>query len=313
MALLHIFAALRPSLSCSFVAAYIDHGLRPLETPAEKDCVHEAASRLGMEYDTLAVDVARRAMEGGLSLEQAARELRYQAFDVLADRWKTKCLAVAHTADDQAEELLLRLVRGGGRKALSGMRIRSANILRPLLATPKKLLLTYLAEHHIGFCHDSSNDDRRFLRNRIRHDLLPLLESDYDPGIRRALLKTAASLSEDEDLLASLLQASWDEVVECSNPGDAIDASAARYLVRRKPFLALHSALQRRLVEELLWTMGAAARYEQIMAVVHAIRSGRSGSELHLSRGLRVQVARESLLFSYPRGKGSWRGRLSSP
>ena len=93
--------------------------------------------------------------------------------------------------------MLLRLLRGGGRKALSGMRPRSGNLIRPLLAVPKSELLAYLAHKRIPFCHDSSNDDPRFLRNRIRQHLLPLLERDYDPGVREALLNTAGNLAED--------------------------------------------------------------------------------------------------------------------
>ena len=307
MALLHILAALRGPLTISLVAAYIDHGLRPEETPAEWQCVREAANRLGLECARVPVDVTGTASARKLSLEHAARELRYQAFADLGRKYATDALAVAHTADDQVEELLLRLLRGGGRKALSGMALQSGNVIRPLLAVRKSALLAYLADQGIGFCLDSSNDNLRFVRNRIRHDLLPLLESRYDPGVRQALLKTAANLREDEDLLALLLAEHWGLAVELREPDSKHPVAA---LLRRHLFRSLHPALQRRMVEQLLWTIGETARYEQIMAVVEAARSGRTGSELHLSRGLRVGVTREHLEFSYPRGRVPWRGRL---
>jgi len=205
MALVHILAALRPQYSLTLVAAYIDHGLRPRETPAEWACIRTAAARLQVDCARIAVDAAATAAAGGLSLEHAAREVRYRAFGELVRERGLDLVAVAHTADDQAEEVLLRLLRGGGRRALSGMRCRSGNLIRPLLRTRKAELMAYLTEKKISFCHDSSNDDLRFLRNRIRHELLPLLEERYDPGIRRALLKTAAKLSEDKDLLKNLL------------------------------------------------------------------------------------------------------------
>ncbi len=309
MALLHILAALRGPLTISLVAAYVDHGLRPDETPAEWDCVREAANRLGLECARVPVDVTGAARDRKLSLEHAARELRYQAFADLGRKYATDVLAVAHTADDQVEELLLRLFRGGGRKALSGMALRSGTLIRPLLAVRKITLLAYLADQGIGFCLDSSNDNLRFVRNRIRHDLLPLLESRYDPGIRQALLKTAANLREDEDLLAILLAAHWEQTVELRAPDSESPVVA---LLRRALFRPLHPALQRRMVEQLLWTIGETARYEQIMAVVEAGRGGRTGSELHLSRGLRVGVTREYLEFSYPQGRAPWRGRLHS-
>lgn len=307
MALVHIMAALRPQCSLTLVAAYVDHGLRPRETPAEWACVRTAAARLQVDCVMVAVDAAATAAAGGLSLEQAAREVRYHAFAELVRERGLDLVAVAHTADDQVEEVLLRLLRGSGRRALSGMRRRSGNLIRPLLGTRKAELIAYLTEKKISFCHDSSNDDLRFLRNRIRHELLPLLEERYDPGIRRALLKTAANLSEDEDLLEGLLAHSWEETVVLGDPGKEGQPVCC---LKRGPFRALHPALQRRVIEKLLWTIGATARYEHIMAVLAASREGRTGSELHLSRGLRVGVDREQLLFSYPQGQGPWRGRL---
>jgi tRNA(Ile)-lysidine synthase len=308
MALLHVLAALRDVVHCTLVAAYIDHGLRPEETAGEWDCVREAASRLGVEQARMAVD-ARNAATGGLSPEHAAREARYRAFAELAGQWSTDMLAVAHTADDQTEEILLRLFRGGGGKALAGMRMRAGHIVRPLLGIRKREVLAYLTDKGIGYCHDSSNDDRRFLRNRVRLDLLPLLESTYDPGIRAALLKTAANLREDEDLLESLLAEQWAAVVEPCPP-DVGDPCACR--LDRAAFRLLHPSLQRRLLERLLWHLGTPARYRQILSLLAAAVRGQTGSELHLSRGLRMTVYRDHLVFSFPRGQGPWRGRLTA-
>lgn len=307
MALLHILAALRAAFGLEVVAAYIDHGLRPEETPAEWACVQAAAARLALACVRVSVDVTGAAAAGKLSIEHAARTLRYQAFADLSCQWATDVLAVAHTADDQVEELVLRLFRGGGGKALSGMRLQSGRLIRPLLTVRKAELLAYLADQEIAFCFDSSNDNLRFLRNRVRHQLLPLLEAQYDPGIRQALLKTAANLREDEELLEHLLGLSWDQTVEIRVP-DTSDQAVC--VLRRAPFCGLHTALQRRMVEKLLWTMGDTTRYEHIMAVLTAARSGRNGSELHLSQGLRVRVSRDHLEFSYPQGQGPWRGRL---
>ncbi len=308
MALLQLLAAIRETAGIPWlIAAYIDHGLRPDETPAEWDCVRNQADRLGLTSVRMEVDAASLARERKLSLEHAARELRYQAFALLAQTRGAGLIAVAHTADDQAEEVLLRLLRGGGRKALSGMRLRSDNLIRPLLAVPKLELLAYLAHRQIPYCHDSSNDDPRFLRNRLRNHLLPLLERDYDPGVRRAILKTASNLAEDEDLLEALVEEHWHAAVEF--PSTESEAPATSRLWRQ-PFCRLHPSLQRRLIERLLWRLGQAAAYAHIIAVLDAAQRGRTGAQLHLDRGLRVQIERESLVFSFPRGRGAWRGRL---
>lgn len=305
LALLHIIGALQDQFALTFKALYVDHGLRPEETPAEWVCVQENAKVLQIECGRLRIDVSGLAAQHGLSLEHAARIGRYQAYHDFSLQWQSECIAVAHTADDQAEELLLRLFRGGGRKALSGMRKRSGKLIRPLLDIRKTELLAYLAAKDIQFCHDSSNDDQRFLRNRIRHGLLPLLEAEYDPGIRQALLKTAANLREDEDLLESLLAQHWDEIVVMHHAEHGVC-----WQLDRNRFRALHTALKRRLIEKLLWRLGETARYQHIIAVLTAAVKGRTGSELHLSRGLRVAVTRTHLAFTYPQGKGSWRGRL---
>jgi tRNA(Ile)-lysidine synthase len=310
MALLHILAALRSEFCLHLVVAHVDHGLRPSEAPAEWVCVQEAALRLGIDCVRAAVDVHAAAAARKLSLEHAARELRYRAFADAAGQWATELLAVAHTADDQAEEVLLRLLRGGGRKALSGMRLQAGDLIRPLLGIRKAELLAYLGDLGIGYCVDSSNDDVRFLRNRVRNHLLPLLEEHYDPGVRSALLKTASNLREDEDLLENLLDECWGSVVTAQQTPHPELADHRPHRLDRAAFCRLHPALQRRLVEKLLWSLSNVAQYEQIVAVLAAAVSGRNGGELHLSRGLRVVVGRDFLEFSYPQGKGPWRGRL---
>ncbi|MDX9834552.1 MAG: tRNA lysidine(34) synthetase TilS [Desulfobulbus sp.] len=309
MALVHLLAALSEEWRLTLVAAYVDHGLRPEETPAERACVQAAACRLGIGCEIVAIDVAGHARAERISLEHAARELRYRALATIGRTVASDCLAVGHTADDQVEEVLLRLLRGAGRKGLAGMRSRSRGVVRPLLGVRKAELLAYLADRDIVFCNDSSNSDLRFLRNRIRHHLLPLLAADYDPGVREALSKTAANLSADEDLLDSLVGAHWEETVEWLETA-AVGRPIA--LLRRDPFRTLHPALQRRLVERLLWRVGDTVRYAHILAVAKAAQEGGVGSELHLSRGLRVTVGRDALHFVYPRGRGRWRGRLTS-
>ncbi len=307
-ALLHVLAALREPLDLGLVAVYVDHGLRPAETPGEGAYVRQSAANLGIDYEYVRVAAAEHAARAGLSLEHAARELRYEALRTVARQYGAACIAVAHTADDQAEEVLLRLIRGSGRKGLAGMRRRNRDLVRPFLETEKKVILSYLQDENIAYLQDSSNLDPRFLRNRVRHELLPFLERRFDPGVRRSLRKTAASLAEDEALLAALTDACWDEVIS-SDAGDA-KAASRRIVLDRQLFGRQPAALQRRLVEKILWRLGGRARYEHILLVVEAARQGRTGSELHLGQGLRVGVRREVLEFSYPQGRIPWRGRL---
>ncbi len=309
MALLHILAVLRPSLEMSLHPVYVDHSLRPAETGAEITLVRQAARDLGFACEVVRVDTEEWVRQHRVSVEHGARELRYRVFDEMADRLPDAVICVGHTADDQAEEILIRLIRGSGRSGLSGMRPVSGRVIRPLLGVARREIMAYLRQRDIGFCLDSSNRDRRFLRNRVRHELLPFLEERFDPGIRQALLKTAASLAEDEALLEAMTREAWDSLVRKEETERPVEEPCL--VLERAGFGRLPNALQRRLVEQLLWQIGSRARYAHIMAVVEAAVRGETGGELHLGRGLRVNIERDVLRFSYPRGRGPWRGRLS--
>lgn len=306
MALLHILASLQRSFPCSLFAAYVDHGLRPDEIPGEIGCVRRAAQLLGIPCEILSVNTKDFAVDEKRSIEDAARRLRYQALRECAARHGARAIAVAHTADDQVEEILLRLLCGSGRKGLAGMRLRNNDLIRPLLRTTKKQVLEYLNGCGISYCHDSSNDELHYLRNRVRHVLLPLLEKDFDPGIRGALLKTAENFSVDEDYLAGCVEEVRQRLIR-----PVPDGEEESCVLERDGFVALHACLQRRLLERLLWSLGCPARYAHIMNIQQAAINGRNNSELHLSRGLRVAVKRDVLEFTYPRGRKAWRGRLS--
>lgn len=309
MAMLHLLAGVQQQLNLALTVVWVDHGLRPEETQREEHVVSRAARKLDLPFIARQVNVADFAAEQHLSIEHAARNLRYNVLRKAAQDRRADCIAVAHTADDQAEEILLRLLRGSGRKGVSGMSTRSGDLIRPLLHTEKEELLCWLQEKGIDYCIDSSNDDLKFLRNRVRHQLLPFLEEHFNKGIRKSLHKTADSLAEDENLLAALTEAASSDVIR---QGPAPPACDKTMRIMRQPFCALHTALQRRVVEQLLWQMDTRAGFDHILLIIKAAASGRNHSELHLSRGLRVGIFREYLELSYPAGNTPWRGRLFS-
>lgn len=308
VALLNVLARLRPELGISLVAVYVDHGLRPRESKVEAGHVQALARRLGTGCEIVSVAVREHARAAKLSLEHAARDLRYRALREAAARCGARAVAVAHTADDQAEEILIRLLRGGGRMALSGMRTRRGDLVRPFLHIEKERILEYLREKEIQYYDDSMNADMRYLRSRVRHQLLPYLEVHFDKGVRQALRKTADCLAEDESLLAELTDQALAEVVV--PPAADPRAVPARIELRRAILNGKPKALQRRIIEKLLWRIGGSASYPHILKIIDAARNGRTGSELHLGGGLRLGVRKEYLELLFPRGKGPWRGRL---
>lgn len=194
MALLHILWRLAPEWRFDLVAAHFDHGLRP-ESAAEAVRVAAWASELGIPCETHRIDVSGLAETAGKSLEEAGREARYRWLIELARSLGAGKIAVGHTRDDQAETVLMWLLRGAGTTGLAGMPVRreedGITIVRPLLDIGREEILAYCREQNLQPLQDPSNRDPRFLRNRIRHELLPYLEKEFAPGVRRGLVRAA--------------------------------------------------------------------------------------------------------------------------
>ncbi|MBU4117233.1 MAG: tRNA lysidine(34) synthetase TilS [Proteobacteria bacterium] len=306
MALLHVLAQLAEPLEISLVVAHVDHGLRPDEAEAEARLVRETAQSLGLACECGRVEVGACAREQGLSIEHAARNLRYGFLEKVAARLGGTKIAVAHTADDQAEEILLRLIRGTGRAGLTGMaRIRDNLVIRPFLEVPKDEILRYLAEENIPYILDSSNQERIYLRNRIRLDLLPYLQEHFNPNIGNSLRETAAIFQGEEELLAGITSQAYAQVVE-EDMGEP-----AGLTIHLSEFFRQPLAIRRRILETACWHMECRPSFKQIGQLLFLAETGIEGACLHLAQGLRVVKAGGRLSFCYPQGRQAIRGNLT--
>jgi tRNA(Ile)-lysidine synthase len=180
-ALLDALARLSPPRNLTLHVAHIDHRLRP-GSGAEADLVAAAAAARELPFTGVSVTVAAR----GSSLQDRAREARHAALDDLADAVGATAIALAHTADDQAETVLMRALSGATPRALAAMAERSGRLARPLLRVWRADVTAYCTALELVTVDDPSNDDRRFLRSRVRHELLPALEQVF-PAARRRL------------------------------------------------------------------------------------------------------------------------------
>lgn len=293
VALLHLLHVI--GLRLQLTVAYIDHGLRPAESPGEKRLIAKYCTALGVPFVTVAVDVPTLQAQKSRSPEEAARLLRYQALEELRVRHQASFIALGHTADDQVEEFFLRLLRGSGRKGFCGMAPRRSSLIRPLLEERKSTLLEYLERNHLSWCLDSSNQQRTYLRNRVRLDLLPLLEADYSPGIRATVLRAMAIFGEEEQLLENLAGNAWNACLLEHKQGGAsppclvLDINACR---------RQHAALLRRILERCFWMLGAQPSFSQIAIIIEFLDHGQEGGILHLDGGLRAMRRSGELHFS---------------
>ena len=180
--------------------AHLNHGLRDAAHGDEQFC-RALAVELGLPFRSDLADVRARAGRLRTSLEDAGRQARYELFERVAAELQADVIATGHTRDDQAETFLLRLLRGAGPRGLAGIHPRSGRVVRPLLDLGRDELRTYLASLGQPFRDDESNRDLSIPRNRIRHELLPVLSRDYSPGITDVLAREAAIARQDEDRL----------------------------------------------------------------------------------------------------------------
>lgn len=203
MCLAQLFMAIKGRYKLDLVIAHFNHSLRP-ESDAEETFVKEYAGRMGVKY----VSEKKIFDEADIdSLEQTARQYRFHFFVSRSRVLRIKKIALAHTKDDLAETVLMRIMRGSGLLGISGFgvqsRYKTLAVIRPLIEARKEEILAFLKQENISYCLDRSNEDERFLRNKIRHQLIPYLEKEYNPAIRNILVTLAKTASVDYDYLVS--------------------------------------------------------------------------------------------------------------
>ena len=187
------------------VAAHCNFHLRGSESDRDAAFAESFAREQGVAFEKTDFDTKAYAAENKLSIEMAARELRYQWFEALRLKHNAEAIAVAHHRDDNVETVLLNIVRGCGIKGLTGMSPLNGRVVRPLLAIPRREIEAFLADENAPFVTDSTNTDTVYQRNAIRHELLPLLEK-YNPSVRDALLRMVGHLGEVEKVYTHALR-----------------------------------------------------------------------------------------------------------
>ena len=229
IALLHLLLEMqREGDLCVAGIAHLNHQLRGRASDQDEAFCRAVAESVSLPIIVEALDVAAAARQARHSIEQTARRLRYEfllraAAPLAADR-----IAVGHTRNDQAETFLLRMLRGAGPVGLAGIRPRAGIVVRPLLDIERDELRAYLTDPPVEFHEDASNRDVAIPRNRVRHELLPLLRDRFSPGIVRTLSREAEIAREDADYLDALVIRAQAAVIRPQADGIVIDVPALR-------------------------------------------------------------------------------------
>ena len=296
VALLHLLVSLQPPLQLTLHVAHLDHSLRAT-SPEDASFVEALGHRWGIPSTIERRDVSALCVREGWSLEDGARRVRYQFLDEVARRYGMQRIALAHTADDQAETVLLRLVRGTGLMGLGAIPVMrklesGVWVVRPVLEIWRQDILAYLKEVGLSYRDDETNRDQRFVRNRIRGELLPLLARHYNPNIKHTLTQLAEQSRWDYAYLHAAAGRQWKRATKASHPSQEIAISVRVF--RHQP-KALQRQLVRRAVEHLRGTVGQ-LEFRHWLEVERLFLSRPTGTILDLPGGVQFRRERDRVV-----------------
>jgi tRNA(Ile)-lysidine synthase len=313
-ALLLLLRFLAPRLDATLVGlAHFNHGLRGRDADLDEDACRDLAEQVGLPFVSERGDVAGLASAPHVSLEDAGRRLRYAFFERAASHLGATRVAVGHTKDDQAETVLLNLLRGAGTRGVAGIPVRRGVIVRPLIDCRHDELVEWLTDQRVAFREDASNRDPRFLRNRVRHELLPVARK-LEPALVEGLTRTAEIARADADLLDQLARQAFEQrpVAERQPvrivgdmPGPLAEPSPAELTVGRAWLANLPPALATRVARLALESAapGRSVGFEHSVRLVR-LASVASSSGRHQFPGQTVEVLGDILRLS-PAGPAS--------
>jgi tRNA(Ile)-lysidine synthase len=316
LCLLHVLHTLAPALSLDLHVGHLHHGLRGAEADADADFVVHLARDWGVPVHMDYADVVALARTQRQSVEEAARCARYIFLARLARQVGAPSIAVGHNADDQAETVLMHWLRGAGLAGLRGMLPKTAladyrldvtatssstladgdlagiELIRPLLGVTRPEIEDYCRRHGLRPRLDRSNLDTTYFRNRLRHDLLPYLET-YNPNIREILRRSAEVIAGDYALLRQQLEVAWLQVVRSESPSAVVfDLAAWRHL----PL-----GLQRSTLREAVHRLRRSLRninFDHVEGALTVAVGGETGARATLPQGLEVTVGYDTVVIA---------------
>jgi tRNA(Ile)-lysidine synthase len=309
VALLRALAEQRRELGLVLHAAHLHHGLRGVEADGDLEFARALAADLGIPFHEARVNAGATAKYNAETIEEAARRLRYGWFRQLMATGEVEAVATAHTRDDQAETVLAKFLRGAWTEGLSGIHPviehPEGRILRPLLSTTRAEVEAYLSALGQSWREDSSNRHLTFTRNRIRHELLPLLEG-WNPQLREHLVQMATLARDEEAWWTAELARLGPQILMHGLPvrGGGRRAASDGLALDVTRLASLPSALQRRLLRSAVEQLGTTVDFPSTEALRILALSGRAGQKLQLAQGLRAErTARELRLTILPAGE----------
>ena len=304
VALLRLLVEVREDLGIVLSVAHFHHQIRGGEADDDQRFVAELAAKFSLELHSGCADVPAYARDHKLSLESAARELRHRWFGELIQSRRAEKIATAHTLDDQAETVLMRILRGTGVRGLAGIapQQNEKHLVRPLLGISRPKIEAYLSSLHQPWRSDSSNQDLSHTRNRIRHLLLPLLEKEFNHSIRRTLAELAEVARVHDEYWKGQLHSVLPRLLQVGIPTrsgrSATGKGAKTFALDLKALQQLPLATQALAINAVAERLGVSLQFKHIQSLTEEIRQPKRSVRLSFPDGLTVVSSPRELRFS---------------
>ncbi len=294
--LLHLLHEMRKEWQIKLAIAHVNHKLRGKASDLDEAFVKHLAQKFKTPFLTTSVSVKEIAKSRKISIEEAARGARYQFFEQAAERIGAQKIALGHTQDDQAETVLMRLVTGTGLKGLQAVRpkrkLGDACLIRPLIEISRDEINSFVKKNSLSFREDKSNSSHLFLRNRIRKQLIPLLERSFNPQVKRVLARLPHLLDADLAFLEETANLFYRRLAHEKSSGEIAFA--------RKPFEQLKPAIQYRLIGHAIRQLsGAEFDFEHWNKFLDGLAS-KTRTRVQLPRQLVASMSRDGVRISGP-------------
>ncbi|MYB92492.1 tRNA lysidine(34) synthetase TilS [Candidatus Poribacteria bacterium] len=292
LALLYGLHALHTQLNCKLHVVHLNHCLRP-DADADTEFVQQHAARLELPCTIQRAEVPRLVKEWKLSVEAVGRKARYQFYESVCMEVSATKVALGHHQDDSTETVLMNLIRGSGAAGLKGIApVRDIKFIRPLVGSTRQQIEAFLTSIEITPRQDTTNTDVNYLRNRIRHELIPQLARDYNPNIKTGLSRTADVLGTESEYLDTVARKAFETC--------RIQGTQKNVVLDRVKFRQYHIALQRRMlrqsVSEMLGDMND-LYFAHCEAMLNLVEGDAPNTGLALPNDLRFRRAYQQLIF----------------
>lgn len=292
--LLHVLNELAPALSLRLGIAHLNHGLRRPASDREAKFVSSLAKRIQLPFYTEIADVLDYRRRYRMSLEEAARHMRYRFFSKIAEQNIFDRIATGHHQDDNAELVLMYMIRGSGPLGLSGIPpMRNGRIVRPLMGLTRSQIHDFVTEKKLDVVFDASNTDEGFIRNRVRNRLIPVIKESYNPRIIETLNRQACILRDEEKWIETVIEPMFRELtIEESDGGITISVHKT---------CALHIGAKRRVIRKAIHIVKGNLRrigFPHVDAVLRLMDRGPVYGSIDLPDRIRIRRCRDLLIIS---------------